>query len=265
MLDVVASRARQRLIRECVAALVDPPKTRVELSNIAGGGLGLFAAERLRRGSICSFYPGLVWREDDLYLDTPVDEHALPVPSFAVSNSYLLRGTDEVGEYVVDGRPFGASAALFRKAAALHGWDDVDCSWLESDLRPVLVERLLKRKGAPTAPIGHLANHADPGSCNMLMEREPLRLSASEQSALADVARSRIPTVAAAQLAKESWVASLVSLVTGGVAHADDGGASRTRWLFPLRTATDVAAGEELTWTYGEDPKSVGWRQPVVR
>ena len=44
--------ARRRLIAECSDALISNGKTRVELSTIEGGGLGLFAVEPLPSGSI---------------------------------------------------------------------------------------------------------------------------------------------------------------------------------------------------------------------
>ena len=90
----------------------------------------------------------------------------------------------------------------------------------------------------------------------MLLDPEPLQLSVSEQAALPEMARSRIPTVAAAQLAKESWVASLSSIVTG-VAHADDGGAAQLRLRAPrtnrpanFRVSSSRAGGERgYSWT----------------
>ena len=256
--------ARRRLIAECSEALISNGKTGVELSTIEGGGLGLFAVEPLPSGSIVAFYPGLVWQEDDLYLDTPVDEHALPVPSFTINNSYLLRSRDPVGkgELIVDGRPFGPSAGMFRKAAALRGWSDVDCSWLEGDRQPGLIERLLQRDGPPTAPLAHLINHAEPAFANVVVDEEPIQLSASELAGMPEAVRRRMPTVAAAALARESWVASLASLVPGFAPRSSAGGGDGAcaQWLFTFRAATDIAKGTELTWSYGKDPLKVGWR-----
>ncbi|EOD22203.1 hypothetical protein EMIHUDRAFT_207347 [Emiliania huxleyi CCMP1516] len=235
---------------ELDVALCNPLPTRLARSSVAPeAGLGVFAAEPVVRGRICSFYPGTIWRLEDLWLATPIDDSQMPLPSLSVSNSYLLRCTvcDEAGSRVdclVDGRPWGESAAIFGRLAAALGPGRVYTGWLEGPVRRTDLARLATASAASSHALGHLLNHSDRQANVVFAPPVPV-----EERQLSPAALSRVPVVAAASLT--------TSLGFPGWARA----LAFPRWLLPIRAARDIEEGEELLWSYGQDPLEVGWRK----
>ena len=232
-------------MKEAIETLMRPLPVRADYSTVPGGGLGLFADSAIKRGSIVSFYPGTVWRVDDLTIAIPVDEFAPPVPTFTINNAYLARArTFEDGRWLdltIDGRPFGLSADIFRSAAArLEVQQRPDTRWLEDNVCRSDEERL----GMELPPLAHLIN------CSCLSPNvwadDPILIDETE---LPPHVLRCMPVAAAASL--EASFRTLDRLF-GRDERAQ-------RWLFPYRALVDIREGEELFWDYGQEPLAVGW------
>ena len=116
IVGMAASRAVLTTVRR---ALLAPLPRRIQPSRMTDAGLGVFASARAAPGDIVGFYPGCVYSPLD---DFDTDE--LWPPPFIESNSYLLSARLASGagqqpiDVLVDGCPFGLSAAIFAARAA---------------------------------------------------------------------------------------------------------------------------------------------------
>ena len=161
------------------------------------------------------------------------------MPPPQAGNGYLLRATVDGVDLLVDGRPFGCSRGYtLRAAAAVDG--AADTSWLEGPLQLPDDER------APVA-LGHMLNHAPSELGANCAVEPPVLLEEGESADLL----ARVPTVCAAPVGAPPPPAG-------------------RRWVFAMRAQRDVAAGDELLWSYGTPPEAVGFDrlpppQPVGR